>query len=656
MVCLSWAERAKSGVLTTGLLDREQGLKLVGEWLADDDVLLVGHNLPFDLAVVAHGAPQLLGTIFEKYDKGLLRDTMTRQILIDVAEGQAKYFIDEETGGYLKSSYTLADLSYRLNKRFIKKGTDTWRMRYALLDGVPVHAWPADARKYAIDDGEVTLEVYEAQEALIAAADWTYNEDTATHVLANQNEQHRASWALHLMSLYGVRTDGEAVARLKQALEVDYAQFMEQLRPSGLFNIEASRVMRRGPRKGEVIPEKVSRHMKTIYERVASCFSDRGEAIPSTATGRVATDRKTLMATGDKHLMLLAEAGATSKLLTTYVPVLERGTRWPICCRYNVLMETGRTSCSGPNLQNPPRKGGVRECFIPRPGCVFVFSDYDTLELRALAQVCLDILGESEMAEALRRGEDLHLSLAAEMLDITVEEARARFEAGDEEIRTYRQQAKPANFGFPGGMAAKSFKEYAEGYGIVLSQEQCDAIRDAWFRKWSEMRLYFDFIGKLTESSDQLTQLRSGRVRGGATFCAAANGFFQGLAADGAKEALWRVAKECYLHDPYGQGPTPLWGCRPVLFLHDEIGIEVSYSDPWAASQAADRLSQVMIEAMEMWITDVPITCKPVMVRRWLKGAEAVRIDGVLVPSRPEKIAGKTKWVADLDEEVRQVA
>lgn len=641
MVCLSYAMRPPDKALSMGLQSRDRGLFMVTEWLQDDEVTLVGHNVWYDLGVIAAERPALLPLIFDKIDKGLIRCTQLRQELIDVAEGNLKFYIDEETGEVNKSRYGLADLSLRLNKRFIaKKGSDIWRLRYALLDGVPVEQWPDSASNYAIQDAEVALEVHETQERTIAEATW------ARGVLPNQVEQHRAAWALHLMSMWGVRTDGVAVERLRAELEKEHDEQMFKLRPTGLFNIAPARVNR----KGVVVPEKVSKNMKEIYARVMKCYRDKGEVCPTTPTGKAATDKKTLENSGDPDLALLAQAGATSKLLGTYVPILERGVFCPICARYNPLMETGRTSCSGPNLQNPPRKGGVRECFIPRRGWVYVFCDYDTLELRALAQVCLDVLGESSMAEALRRGEDLHLALAAEMLGISIEQAKERLAAGDEKVKEYRQQAKPANFGFPGGMAAKSFKEYAEGYKIFLTTRQCEDLYDSWNRKWSEMVKYFEFISNLVDRYDQIKQVRSGRVRGGATFTMAANGFFQGLASDGAKEALWNVARECYLADPHGEGPTALYGCRPVLFLHDEIGIEAPYNDPVKTSQAADRLAAVMISSMEKWITDVPITAKPIMCRRWYKGAEPVRVNGRLVPSRPVKEGEKTKWVADVEE------
>jgi hypothetical protein len=39
--------------------------------------------------------------------------------------------------------------------------------------------------------------------------------------------------------------------------------------------------------------------------------------------------------------------------------------------------------------------------------CVFAFCDYDTLELRSLAHVLIELFGHSAMAEALREGKDL---------------------------------------------------------------------------------------------------------------------------------------------------------------------------------------------------------------------------------------------------------
>lgn len=628
MVCLTWADGKCSGIY-----DREDGTHIASLWLYDHNTTLIGHNVWFDLAVLVAARPELMPVVFDKIDRGLIADTMLRQQMIDVAEGKLKYHIDEETGEVRPSTYSLAALCWRLlNVRLPKE--DTWRLRYSELDNVPLSEWPADATEYAIRDAEMTMAVFQHQAEHIERVPWGITRIDGWHIrreIPNQLEQHRAAWALHLMSREGVRTDPQAVSELKAKLTEEYDRQMTALRPTGLLNITPPRVLKSGPRKGQTLPEHVSKDMKMIYARAQAAYA--GRQLPATETGRPATDKKTLKASGDPDLALLADAGHTQKLLTTYVPILESGTVVPIHARYNAIRETGRASCSGPNMQNPPRAGGVRECFVPRPGHVFGFVDYDTLELRALAQTCLDVLGYSNLAEAVRRGEDLHLSLAAEMLGISVGDAGRRKEAGDPQIKEYRQQAKPANFGFPGGMQPEAFREYAQGYGINLTQKQARDLHEAWFRKWSEMRFYFNHVQALP---DPLTQNRSGRIRGGASFCAAANGFFQGLAADGAKEALWRVAKECYLPG------TELYGSKPVLFLHDEIGIETP--DGPGAAPACERLAVVMREAMEKWIPDVPIRCGPVMMRRWYKGAEAVRVNGVLVPSKPEG----NKWIADL--------
>lgn len=674
MVCLTYAERdslhewnglniAADGI-ARGIMLRDSAIFWVREKLTDDDVILIGHNVWFDLGVCVATDPTLLPLIFRKLDLGLIRDTQVRQQMLDIATGSMKFVEDEDTGDITKTTYHLDDLSLRLLKKWLKK-KDTWRLKYALLDGVPLSEWPEDAKHYAIEDAVTTLKVYEEQDVIAgvsAVPEGATGPDgkprgaspATCDEIPNAAEQHRAAWGLHLQSAWGVRTDPPRVAALKKDLVEEYAEITEKLRPSGFLKFVPERALKSGPRKGLIVPAEISRNMKVIKAKIEGAYAAKGEETPRTdpsekyPDGQVATDKKTLLATGDPELKTLSERGAVAKLVETYVPILESGTRVPINARYNVLVETGRTSCSKPNLQNPPRKGGVRECFIPREGWVYVFCDYDSLELRSLAQVCLDLVGHSEMAEALRKGEDLHLSFAADMLGITYAEAVKRKDAGDAEITELRQFAKICNFGFPGGLSAPSFVEYAEGYGVTVEPEKAKFLRDAWFKRWSEMRPYFAIVSAAAEADAPITQVRSGRVRGGATYCAIANGWFQGLASDGFKEALYRVAKECYV-----ERDSALFGARPVFAIHDELGLELPYA-AWGAKRAdkaANRLREIMIEAMQRWVPDIPITCKPVMCRRWYKGVEQVFVDGVLVPAKPvtaEKDGKKkTTWVAD---------
>jgi len=323
-----------------------------------------------------------------------------------------------------------------------------------------------------------------------------------------------------------------------------------------------------------------------------------------------------------------------------------------------LVRRNGKTAITG-NCQNPPRKGGVRECFVPREHAhadvarrwVFITCDYDTLEMRTLAQCLLDFFGRSAMAEALRAGRDLHLALGAELLGISYDEARTRYDAGDKIVDEARQFAKIANFGFPGGLAADTLRDYArKSYGKEISAELAIRLHQTFRTVNPEMVLYFALASKLAagDVAPHIVFPRSGLVRGMVPYTAICNGWFQNLAAMGATDALYCVSKECYLGVVIGGkldgAPSPLAGCRPVIFLHDEILLEAPEE---RASVAADRLQEIMVARMTTWVPDIPIKASPSCFRRWYKGAKAVRVGGQLVPSRPVDAGGKVTWVED---------
>jgi DNA polymerase I-like protein with 3'-5' exonuclease and polymerase domains len=118
--------------------------------------------------------------------------------------------------------------------------------------------------------------------------------------------------------------------------------------------------------------------------------------------------------------------------------------------------------------------------------------------------------------------------------------------------------------------------------------------------------------------------LFSHRLRGLAPYTVACNSFFQGLAADGAKAALFEVAKR-----QYGDPASPLFGTRTVNFIHDELLVEVP--EDWA-HEAAMELQRVMIDAFNGWVPDVPVRAGVSLMRRWSKNAEPLWEGGRLVP------------------------
>ena len=134
LVCVSTA--SESG--KTGLFDRVSGLQLMKSVLEDKSVIVCGHQVFYDLGVCCAEDPAtFVPLVFKAFDDFRIRDTIIRQQLIDIASGNLKYRLDEETQTYRQTGYTLADLVLRLLGRVLPK-EDTWRLKYALLDGVPI--------------------------------------------------------------------------------------------------------------------------------------------------------------------------------------------------------------------------------------------------------------------------------------------------------------------------------------------------------------------------------------------------------------------------------------------------------------------------------------------------------------------------------------
>lgn len=642
IVCLSWADETGAG-----LLDRARGLDWLERKLRDPDVLLVGANTVYDLGCAVADRPSLLPLAFDAYRTGRVRCVQLRQKLIDIAKGELKFRATR--GKQLAATHSLAALvDYWLDEHLEKE--DTWRLRYALLDGHPLEQWPADARDYALGDAVKTYQVYTAQEMDIHKVTGPWLKRRLTP-LADEAHQNRAAWAMHLMASWGVRADAARVKHLEDALNAEhdaaYATLMQEATDAA------------GKRIPPLVRKDGTKDTKNIRARVEAAFANMGRPVPKTDAGQTKIDEDTLNETNDLLLLTLAAVQSGDNTRAAWLPALNLAARGPLCARYNPIVETGRTSCGSPNMQNPKKKGGLRECFGPREGYWYAGADYDTLELRTLAQELLemDLEGGSAMADALKQGKDLHLELAAQLMGITAAEAQRRYDAGDQDVSDKRQLCKVANFGFPGGMVPDTFVEYAAGYGYTVSPALAKRLHESWMLRWPEMQTYFDRVKQTIYATRDplgygtIVQSVSKRVRGGVGYCAACNTRFQGRAGDGAKEAMWRLAVEQYTGQRTDGKPgvSPLYGSRSVIFMHDEFIVEVPIS---GAHEAAVRLGEVMREGMAAWVKDIPIKAGPVLMRRWLKGAKAVYVDGRLVPSRrvESQVSGKklVTWEPDV--------
>jgi len=140
---------------------------------------------------------------------------------------------------------------------------------------------------------------------------------------------------------------------------------------------------------------------------------------------------------------------------------------------YSVMVRTGRTSCSSPNIQQIPKSSDFRQTFTASPGYFLLAVDYSFIELLTFAATALRRYGWSDMADVIKKGVDPHAHTAAMMLNVPLAEfltwkdneavAEKKIVDGKEVVIKFkdkydqaRQAAKPVNFGVPGGLGVAS--------------------------------------------------------------------------------------------------------------------------------------------------------------------------------------------------------
>lgn len=615
------------------VLLREAAVSKLSAYLDSDENIFVGANTAYDFGVFLAEAPELLGRIFNAYEQGRVYDVQIQTALHAVALGRLG--ADINTGKPMRGRYSLEACVKQWLGRTDAKENDEYRLRFHELDGLPLEQYPANAIQYAKDDAINTWQVFEAQRQR-----GLNTGEVLGKGITHGAFQARAAWALHLASVWGVKKDFARIDEMSQRLEREWYDVQEKFKEAGILRADGS-------------------ENQTELRKLVD-LAYQGKA-PKTATNRTQATREVLENSGDALLESYAEAGASEKILSTYLPALKSPER-RYAARANILLETGRTSYEG-LIQTMPRKGGVRECFVATPGYLMCSVDYAALELATLAQVALWTVGSSEMAKAINAGRDLHSDLAAQMLNLSYDDFRAKLKAGERKVKDFRQAAKAANFGFPGGMGPARFvkAKKSEGFSLCAASGDFDVpcghykqlhvpkqgaafnvcsnclefatfLKQAWLTKWCELPAYFDWVKRKGLKGDVLEHSPgTGYRRAGLYFSNAANHPFQHLASMGAKEALWRITRKAFC-----EPDSPLHGARPSLFIHDEIICELPEAK---ASEAAKAQAEVMIESMRLYVPDVKISAEPALMRRWYKEAEAVYTEkGELIPWEPKRL------------------
>lgn len=641
-------------------------------------VNFVFHNCAFDWWVVyrtlQESSRQVARSWLKVADENRLSDTMLLDQLIRIAQGCPNP--NPRNLAVVASDST--DIQ-ELNK------SDPWRLRYGEIIDVPWKQVDREAWEYAAKDSIATrlaFQVLRKTSRRLVREHRIPSDVVGRYGPLSIRIQIRAAIALQATYLRGINVDQQKRAKVEEALRKQlngHVQRLEAIKEfAGIFRKDKSGQLLLTP-GGK--PRMQDKRLRKILGQVA----DQHElAVERTSSGEVSKARSVWEEHTDAAPFIASwlQLEETAKLLQFFKNLDEKR----VHPRYCVLVRTGRTSCSSPNIQQMPRSDSFRELFVPRPGNVFLIIDYNSLELRTLAKVCLERFGFSVLAETIQVGRDPHAYTASLLENVSYEEYLGWKDTNPAAYKQSRQAAKAVNFGVPGGLGAESLSTYARNnYQVEMSVEEAGEFRQRFLEEiYPEVGKYLandsvqvlrqnlkctthDLLRAFPTKSlryalnrivrglrapcgkpyDQILTKRTwralqrinqnedlellfgneqagpeldrrlclgtsttltGRVRGHTTFTQRHNTPFQGLAADGAKLAIWRLFRSGY---------------RVVAHVHDEFVIELAPDQD--LDKAARQVDAICCESMEELTGTVPVCCQYAIANCWSKRAELVK-------------------------------
>ena len=344
----------------------------------------VFHNAPFDLGVMNNHK-----TLFNALEQDRLHDT---------------YVIDSmccaKFDGYIKKDRKLDQIAKRRLGIVVDKD-ESIRLTFKRSmgrDGV------SEAHKqYAMKDPKVTYD-------LAKIMSW--------NTYPTEPRKVRMMVALEDISKRGFLTDTATRIALTEKFQKEVDETTEALADWGWYPKE----------KGN---EAVIQHILKGVE------ADMGIKFERTPTGKIKTTDDALEPIeGDEFVDSFKKRAHASKMISTYLGEGKIDADGRARTRFNLAV-TMRTTSSNPNIQNVPRKGGIRGMFVPPPGFLLSAVDYSQLELCALAESCYRRFGFSKLMDTINAGIDCHKYMATFYTGKAIEHID----------KSERQLAKVCNFG-----------------------------------------------------------------------------------------------------------------------------------------------------------------------------------------------------------------
>ena len=319
------------------------------------------------------------------------------------------------------------------------------------------------------------------------------------------------------------------------------------------------------------------------------------------------TDEETLKALSKEHPLpdLILEYRELSKIKNTYLSGLlssidSRDSR--IHTSFNqTITQTGRLSCSNPNLQTIPVRSqlgkNIRRAFIPSDdNLVFISADYSQIELRILAHLSKD----SKLVEAFHRGKDIHRHTASIIFGVPEDIVSSEM----------RDVAKTVNFGIIYGISSFGLSKQ-----LNIPVEEASRFIKFYFQFYPGVKTYIEktiiearergFVKTLFNRRRYIPEINSPdpTLRNFGERLAI-NTPIQGSAADMIKKAMVELDREIYEKN---------LNVHLLLQIHDELLLE-------ADKKNLHLITRLIKDKMETVLTlDVPLVVNFKIGPNWLE-------------------------------------
>ena len=515
----------------------------------DPAIMKIGHNLKFDLSFLT---VHLFGDTFNP--RNLFDTCIAEHLLTSGISEKGDHRLDK-----VAKKYTGEQLPKDQQQTF-KYGEHLTR----------------DQIRYALNDVECLEPVFEKQKILLQEAG----------LLQTALLEFGIIPAVSRIELSGMYLDQAALAEITKQLETDRSTSENKLHDMTAPLIpKPDQISLFNDKKTTVINFSSPAQVKNLFESI-------GISIES-------TDTATLSKLDNPIAAELVRFRKVNKLITSFAAKLpghvEPSTQRIHPNFHQMGTETGRFTCSNPNLQQMPHAQIWRDLFIAEPGNKIITADYSQIELRILAEFSQDTV----FLEAFRSGLDLHKQTASQVFNVQFESV----------TKDQRNAAKAINFGLVYGMTATGLSAR-----LNISEKEAEEFITRYFRAYPAIKNCLQKMGmEAVNKGYSLTPL--GRKR----FYKPIDGFssqksrerqgrntpIQSTCGDILKTAILLIHPELYQHR-----------ANIINLVHDELVIEAPTEN---AESVKEMIHKKMIEAGEKFIKSVPVEVDICIDTRWKK-------------------------------------